>query len=413
VGAQAFRALANRTFRAFFFAQCLSLIGSWTQQVAFGWLVFRLTNSVTWLGAVAFASQVPIFFIAPFGGKIADRFNRRRLLVLLQALAMLQAIALVLVAGSTYATPWNLFALALVLGCLSALEIPARQAFFPQLFGSSVELSNAIALNAMAVHIARFVGPLLAGWLIPFRNENVCFAFNAVTYVPLLVVLALLRMDSKAVGADGRGELRSGFAYAFKTPVIRAVLVSVAVVSLFGMPHAALLPAFVSETLHTDARMLGILVSASGAGAIIGGLLLASRLHTRGLERLLIVAPIVLGVSLILLACCHIVGTSVLGLAVIGFSSMIQMTAGNTLLQAMVGEEMRGRIMSFYVVAFMGMVPFGSLLMGKLADGIGVPATFALGGTVCVLVSGWFARQLRAPAHRTEAPLSKDELVRK
>jgi predicted MFS family arabinose efflux permease len=312
---------------------------------------------------------------------------------------MCQAIAVTVVSMTGALTPWTLFVLALVLGCLGALEVPTRQAFLPQLINATDELSNAIALNAMAVHLARFAGPLLAGWLIAWRGEQVCFALNAATYIPLLIVLTLLRVGSEPRPRESPQTLRAGVAYAFGSPVIRAVLISVALVSLFGMPYAALLPAFVRETLGADARVLGLLFSASGAGAIVGALLLSSRLHIRGIERLLKIAPLILATSLILLSTCRVSFPAAVILAVIGFSTVIEMTAGNTVLQGVVAEEMRGRVMSFYVMAFMGMVPFGSFLMGNVAARIGIPATFICGGLVCAFVSAWFAWQFRTMSH--------------
>ncbi len=383
------RALGHRNYRLFFAGQSISLIGTWMQQIAMSWLVYEMTRNVFLLGLVGFAGQIPTFFGAPLAGVLVDRWNRHRLLLLTQTLAMLQAFVLAGLAFSGMVTVGDLIALSVVLGLVNAFDMTARQAFLTEMVTRKEDLANAIALNSSMVNGARLVGPSLAGLLLAATHSNagLCFLINGLSYLAVLAALLAMRVQPRARPprtplVEG---LKEGFGYAFGFAPIRAVLLLLAVVSFVGMPYTVLMPVFATDVLHGGPETLGFLMTASGVGALAGALYLASRRTVLGLGRLIALAPVAFGLGLVAFACSQLLAVSLVLLFVTGFAFMVQMASSNTILQTIVEEDKRGRVMSFYTMAFFGAAPLGSLLAGLVAEHLGAPATLALGGLGCVI----------------------------
>jgi MFS family permease len=401
---QSLRALEHKNFRLFFGGQSISLIGTWMQRIAMGWLVYRLTNSPFLLGVVGFSTQIPTFVLAPFAGVLADRWNRLRILVVTQILAMIQALVLsVLVLTGTVAI-WQIIILSLFLGTVNAFDTPTRQSFLVEMVEEKRDLSNAIALNSSIVNSARLLGPSIAGLLIGAMGEGMCFLLNGISY--LAVIAALLRMRVKPNRSTSQGKkvwagLKEGFSYAFGFSPIRAVLLLLALVSLMGMPYTVLMPVFARDSLHGGPYVLGFLMGASGVGALGGAIYLASRKSVLGLGRLIPLASALFGVGLIAFSHSRFLPLSLVLMLLIGFGMIVEMAASNTVLQTIVDDDKRGRVMSFYAMSFMGMVPFGSLLSGFLASKIGSPDTLLVGGLACIAGAAAFA--LKLPALRERA----------
>lgn len=392
----ALRTLRHRNLRLFFAGQGLSLVGTFMQQVAMSWLVYRLTGSAFVLGVVGFASQFPAFFMAPVAGALADRWSRYRMVVGAQILSAVQAVILAVLVVTGAVEVWHLVALAGLLGLVNGVDIPARQAFLVRLVGSPDDLPNAIALNSSMFNAARLVGPGVGGILIGLWGEGVVFMLNAGSYVFVLAALAALRVPA------GRGEragnvfrnVREGLRYAFAFPPIRALILLLAGVSLVGIPYLVLLPIFARDVLGGDAGTLGLLTSAAGGGALIGALWLASRSTVRGLGRLTALYTAVFGAGVVAFAFSGNVWLSVALLVATGFAIMVVSASVNTILQTLVSEEMRGRVMSLYTMAFVGMTPLGSLAGGAIAAELGAPLTVAAGGLGCLVLAVWFGRQI-------------------
>ena len=398
----AFRALRRRNYRLLFLGQGVSLTGSWMQQLALSWLVYRLTGSALLLGVVAFAGQLPGFVIAPIAGVLADRWNRHRIVVATQALMMLQATAVAVLVIGGWIQVWHLVALATILGVLTGLDIPARQALFLDLVdGDREDLANAIALNSSLFNATRLIGPSLGGFLIARLGEGPVFAINAASYVGVLAALLAMRLGPP-ITAPAAGSvlvrLREGFRYAFGFQPVRALLLLIAAVSLVGMPYVVLLPVFAEEILGGGARTLGLLMSAAGLGALGGALYLAGRTTVRGLSRVIVLAGFVFGGGLVAFSFSRSLPVSMALLVVAGAGMMILSASANTVLQTVVAPEMRGRLMSLYTMAFMGMGTFGSLMGGWLASRLGAPTAVALGGVGCLAAAAWF--ETRRPALR-------------
>jgi MFS family permease len=393
----ALRALRHRNFRLFTVGQSISLVGSWMQQLAMGWLVYKLTGSAFLLGLVAFAAQGPSFILAPFAGVLADRSNRHRIVITTQVLMMAQAAVLTVLVMTGTVRFWHVLALSAFFGAVNAFDIPARQSFLLEMVAGRDDLANAIALNSSMFNGARLVGPAVAGFMIALFGEGIAFLLNTVSY--LAVIGALLAMSIAPRPRVKSSEnvlttLRAGFSYAFGFPPIRHVLTLVAGVALFGVPFTVLMPVFAVEVLHGDARSLGLLVSATGLGALSGALYLAARETVRGLSRVITFSATLFGLSLVGFACSRALPLSCALLVLAGFGMMVQMAASNTFLQTVVEDDKRGRIMSLYTVAYIGVAPLGSLLAGFLAQRVGAPLTIGIGGAVCVIGAGLFARQI-------------------
>ena len=392
-----FRAFQHRNYRLFFGGQGISMIGTWMQQIAINWLVFRLTHSALLLGVIGFTSRIPTFVFAPFAGVFVDRWNRHRLLVTTQVLAMFQAFALAFLVLSGNVQVWHIIVLSLVLGLVNAFDVPVRQALVVNMIERREDLGNAIALNSSMVNGSRLVGPSIAGFLIATVGEGICFLLNGVSFIA--VIISLLAMDlprqpKKAQGSHPWHDLKEGFSYAFGFPPIRSILLLLALVSLMGMPYAVLMPIFAENILKGGPQAFGFLLGATGVGALAGAIFLASRKTVLGLGRIIVMASSVFGIGLVSFSLSRIYSLSLALMVLTGFGMMVNMTSSNTVLQTIVEEDKRGRVMSFYTMAFMGMVPFGSLLAGSLAHTIGAPVTVLIGGLSCMLGSFLFARQL-------------------
>ena len=399
----AFRTLANRNYRLFFAGQLVSMCGTWMQSVAQSWLVYRLTGSSVLLGLVGFSGQIPVFLLAALGGALADIRNRRQIVIAAQTASMALAFFLAALTLSGQIQVWHIFALSALVGVVNAFDIPARQAFLVDMVGKP-DLLNAIALNSSLVNGARIVGPAIAGVMVAAVGEGWCFLINGLSYLAVLAGLLAMRLESRPprpIEGSARDHLTEGFSYAARTAPIRALLVLLGLVSLMGMPYATLMPIFADRILHGGARGLGLLMGASGAGALIGALSLASRTGVSGLGRWVAWAAAGFGVSLIAFAQSRSFWLSGALLVPVGFSMMVEMSASNTLIQAMVPDRLRGRVMAVYSMMFMGMAPFGSLLAGALAERLGAPATVAIGGAACIVGAAVFG--LRLPSLRAEA----------
>ena len=397
------RALRHRNFQLFFGGQLISLIGTWMQTVAQAWLVYRMTKSALLLGSVGFASQIPVFLIAPFGGITADRTNRQRLVITTQICAMILAGILALLCLSGRVQVWHIFGLAALLGVVNAFDIPGRQAFLVDMVGKE-DLMNAIALNSSMFNGARVIGPAIAGILVAKIGEGWCFAANSLSYIAVIVGLLLMRVHSAPRSSQHSPieDIIEGFRWVNQTRIIRALLLLIGLVSLVAMPYTVLMPVFADKVLHGGARGLGILMGATGVGALFGALTLAAKTGgVKGLGRWVAISCASLGISLFCFSFSHTFWLSVLFLLPAGYSMMLQMACSNTLIQTMVPDQLRGRVMSVYSMMFMGMAPFGAFFGGALAHRIGAPITVAIGGVTCFLGAVWFGRSL--PELRIEA----------
>jgi MFS family permease len=393
----AVRALRSRNYRLFFTGQTLSLIGTWMTRVATSWLVYRLTNSALLLGLAGFAGQVPAFFLGPLAGVWVDRWDRHRTLVWTQILSMLQSFALAALALAHIITVWEIILLALAQGLINAFDMPTRQAFVIQMVERREDLGNAIALNSSMVNATRLIGPALAGVLIAAVGEGYCFLTDGVSYIAVIVSLLLMRIQVPQARSRARrvmAELHEGWRYVASSVPIRSILMLLALSSLVGMPYTVLMPIFASKILHGDAHTLGFLMAATGVGALASAMLLAVRKSVLGLGRMIGISAAIFGASLIAFSFSRIFWLSMLLLPFTGFGLMQQMAASNTILQTIVDDEKRGRVMAYYAMAFQGMAPFGSLLGGAVAGRIGAPATLVIGGAICLAGSVWFTQLL-------------------
>ncbi|HEX9078200.1 MAG TPA: MFS transporter [Desulfuromonadaceae bacterium] len=391
------RALRSRNYRLFVCGQGVSLVGTWMQQVAMSWLVYRLTGSALLLGVVGFTGHIPVFLLAPVAGVLADRWDRRRLLLVTQSMAMLQAALLALVVLTGAVQVWHIIVLSLALGVVSAFDIPIRQSFVVEMVAHREDLGNAIALNSSMVHSARLIGPSIAGLLVAAVGEGACFALNSASYLGVICALAAMRVDPTEREHGERHvlrELKEGFHYAFQFTPIRNILLLVATVSLLGISYTALLPVFAREVHHGGARTFGFLMAAAGGGALVGTLFLACRRSVLGLGRVMARAPALLGCGIAVFALAGSLPLAMAALMVAGFGAMTLVASSNTVLQTIVDEDKRGRVMSFYTMSFMGMSPFGSLLTGSLASAIGVRDTVLLWAAACLAGSALFSRGL-------------------
>jgi MFS family permease len=398
----AWRALRHRNFQLFFSGQFISLIGTWMQNVAQSWLVYRLTGSALLLGAVGFAGQIPVFLFAPLGGIAADRFNRHKIVIATQNAAMVLAFILAALTLTNKVQVWHVFVLASLLGVVNAFDIPGRQSFLVDMVGKE-DLMNAIALNSSMFNGARVIGPAIAGILVAKIGEGWCFFGNAVSYIAVIIGLLLMRVQSpaRAVGASPVEHMMEGFRFVNRTAPIRALLLLLGIVSLVGMPYVVLMPIFADKILHGGARGLGILMGSTGVGALLGALTLAFREGVKGLGRWVAWCCAGFGISLMVFSFSHSFWLSVILLLPVGYMMMLQMACSNTLIQVMVPDELRGRVMAVYSMMFMGMAPIGALFGGVVADWLGAPITVAIGGLASLAGAGWFAMQL--PKIRVEA----------
>jgi MFS family permease len=393
-----FRALRHRNYQLFFSGQSVSLIGTWMTRIATSWLVYKLTGSALLLGVVGFAGQIPSFVLAPFAGVLVDRWNRHRLLVVTQILAMIQSLALAILALTGFIKIWHIILLSIFQGIVNAIDMPARQAFVVEMVEKREDLPNAIALNSSMVNAARLLGTSIGGVIIAAVGEGWCFMLDAISYIAVIASLLTMKLApsaiKKAKETNAFEEFREGWTYVTNFPPISKILLLLAFVSLVGMPYTVLMPIFANEILHGGPNTLGLLMAASGVGALFGAVFLASRKTVLGLGKMIPLMAGVFGAGLIAFSFSRTIWISLLLMIVTGLGFMIQMAVSNTLIQTIVEEDKRGRVMSFYTMAFMGTAPFGSLLAGSLAERIGAPNTLLLGGIGCIVGALWFAKSL-------------------
>lgn len=390
------QALRSRDFRIYFAGQIVSVAGTWMQQIAMSWLAYRLTDSALVLGLLGFAGQIPILLFGALGGVMSDRWDRRRLMMLTQSLAMLQAGLLAWLAWHDLATPGLLLALAFGLGCINAIDVPARQSLVVHLVAERSQLPNAIALNSFLMNATRFVGPALAGMIIAVAGEAVCFLLNALSY--LAVLLALFALRARPDGdrsMPAMHALRDGLRYTFGHADIRRFLWLVASVSFLVAPYVVLMPLFARTQFAGDARTFGLLVSSAGAGSLLASIFLATRANIDKLQHRVPLAAITAGAALALFAVNTNHGLAYLILMVLGFSVVLVAAGSNTLLQTWVRDDMRGRVMATFSMAFLGVAPLGSLAVGSLAHGIGIRPALLICGVLTVAAG--LAHRYRQP----------------
>jgi len=399
----AWRALRHRNFRLFFGGQSISLIGTWMTRVATAWLVYRLTGSALLLGTVSFAGQIPTFLLAPFAGVWVDRLDRRKVLVWTQALSMVQSLTLAALTLTGHITIPLLLVLSVMQGAINAFDMPGRQAFMVKMVEDRADLSNAIAINSSMVNMARLVGPSLAGMLIAVSSEGWCFLIDGISYLAVIASMLMMRLHEPAVKrmpTSTLHELKVGWTYVSQFVPVRTILLLFALLSLMGMPFVVLMPIFAARVLHGGPHTLGFLMGAMGVGALVSALALAARKSVLGLVRMIPMAATVFGLGLIGFGLSHVFWLSMIMVTVAGMGMMQGMAGSNTIIQTIVSEDKRGRVMSFYTMAFVGMAPFGSLLAGTLASAIGAPWTVVLNGSLILVGAAWFTTQL--PAVRRE-----------
>ena len=403
--AHAYRALRHRNFRLFFAGQSVSLIGTWMTRVATAWLVYSLTHSAVLLGTVSFAGQIPTFILAPLAGVLVDRWNRRTVLVVTQALSMIQSLALAALTLTHRINIAEVLALSAMQGCINAFDMPGRQSFLMEMVEDREDLSNAIAINSSMVNLARLVGPSLAGMLIAVTSEGWCFLIDGVSYIAVIASLLLMRLPARlpetilAAALQTKTslltQLREGWDFVRGFAPIRTILLLFALVSLMGMPFTVLMPIFAAQVLKGGPHTLGFLMGAMGVGSLISALTLVLRKSVRGLLKMIPIAAASFGVGLVLFGLSHWIWLSMVLLLLVGFGMMQGLTASNTIIQTIVPEDKRGRVMSYYTVAFVGMSPFGSLMAGALAHAIGAPWTVVISGISCILGAAWFTTQMK------------------
>ena len=397
--AHAWRALRHRNFRLFFGGQSISLIGTWMTRIAMSWLVYRLTKSALLLGTVGFAGQIPTFLLAPIAGVIVDRIDRRKVLVWTQALAMVQSLVLAWLTLSHRITIAEVLVLSAMQGVINAFDMPARQSFMVKMVEDRADLSNAIAINSSMVNMARLIGPSLAGLLIAATNEGWCFLVDGVSYIAVIISLLMMRISRDQVQRATTSmivQLKEGWTYVAGFMPIRSILLLFALLSLMGWPFMVLMPVFAGQILHGGAHTLGFLMGAVGVGSLASALSMVMRRSVRGLTKMIPIAAAVFGIGLICFGLSHFLWLSMLMMLVTGFGMMQGLTGSNTIIQTLVDEKMRGRVMSYYTMAFVGMAPFGSLLAGALAHAIGAPRTVIVSGIACIAGAVWFTSRLTA-----------------
>jgi MFS family permease len=393
------RALKHRNFRLFFAGQSISLIGTWMTRVATSWLVYRLTGSALLLGVVGFAGQIPTFLLAPFAGVWVDRLDRRKLLVWTQVLAGVQSLALAALTITKRVNIHEVIWLSALQGLINAFDMPGRQAFLVQMVEDKQDLGNAIALNSSMVNMARLVGPALAGFVIGSVGEGYCFLIDGLSYLAVIASLLMMQVHVAAVKRAATSmleQLQDGWTYVVGFAPIRKILLLFALISLMGMPFMVLMPIFASQVLHGGPHTLGFLLGASGVGALASAVSLALRKSVRGLTSMIHVSAAVFGAGLIAFGFSKIFAVSMLLMLVVGFGMMQGMAASNTVIQTLVPEDKRGRVMSYYTMAFVGMAPFGSLLAGTLAHHLGAPRAVMITGACCLVGAAWFSTQLKS-----------------
>ena len=396
------RALAHRNYRLFFSGQSVSLVGTWITRVATSWLVYRLTHSALLLGVVGFWGQIPSLVLSPFAGVFVDRWDRHKILLWTQVLSALQSLALAILALTNTITVGWIIVLQVAQGIINAFDTPARQSFVVQMVDDPADLPNAIALNSTMVNASRIIGPSIGGLIIAAVGEGWCFMIDAVSYVAVIASLLAMRVERRPVRSRGKmlDELRAGFKYVTGFAPVRTALTLLAIVATMGMPYTVLMPIIATNVLHGGAHTLGFLMTASGAGAVVGALYLASRRSVMGLGRIMMFATLSFGAGLVVFGLTRVFWLALIVLPFVGGGMMVEMASTNTILQTVTEEHLRGRVMAFYTMAFLGTAPIGSLIAGVAASRIGASNTIILGGIACMMGGLWLA--LRLPSLRAQ-----------
>src|SRR4051812_2709304 len=393
----AIRALRSRNYRLFFAGQSVSLIGTWMTRIATSWLVYRLTRSPFLLGVTSFAGSIPLFLLAPIAGVWIDRWDRHRTLIVTQVVSMIQSFLLAVLALTATIDIWHIVVLMLLQGVVNALDMPARQAFLVEMVDEREDLPNAIALNSSMVNAARLLGPSIAGVIIAAVGEGYCFLIDGISYLAVIASLLLMHVSGSRPQRTARNtltELAEGWQYVSRFAPIRSILLLLALVSLMGMPYTVLMPIFAGSILHGGPHTLGFLMGAAGVGALTAAFRLAARRSVLGLGKLTAISAALFGGGLLAFSRSHSLWLSLILMFFVGLGMMQQMASSNTIVQTILEEDKRGRVMSYYAMAFTGMAPFGSLLAGTVADRIGAPATLLISGACCIAGAIWFATQL-------------------
>jgi MFS family permease len=391
------RALRHRNYRLFFSGQSISLMGTWITRIATSWLVYRLTDSALLLGLVGFCGQIPTLLLAPFAGVIVDRWDRHKLLVWTQAISMVQSFVLAGLTLTGHITVNAIIMLNAVQGVVNAFDMPARQAFLVNMITDKEDLANAIALNSSMFNAARLIGPSIAGIIIAASSEGACFLIDGISYFAVLIALLMMRdisRPAKTPTVSVLTQFRDGVRYVYGFRPIRSLMTLVAIVSLLGVPYSVLMPVFANDILGGGPHTLGFLMTATGFGALMAALWLAARKSVVGLGRAILLATGLFGAGLVAFSFSRVLWLSVPCLIVAGFGMMVQFASSNTVIQTIVDDEKRGRVMSFYTMCFLGTAPFGSLLAGSLSARIGAPHTVLASGLCCAVAAMWFSREL-------------------
>ena len=390
------RALAHRNFALFASGQAFALVGYWMQAIAQSWLLYRLTGSATLLGVLGFATSIPIFLLSPIAGLWSDRWNLHRTMFVTQVLEMLQAITLAALAIAGVIAPWHIITLSMLMGVLVAIELPVRHAYLVELVGGKEDLQNAVALTSFIANMGRLIGPALAGLIIAAHSETACFVINALTYIAVLASFLMIRVQPTPRPAAHPPALRGlseGFSYAWASVPIRLLLTMLVVVSLFAVPYNALMPVLVREIYGGSATLMGFFAGAAGLGGVSGTLYLLSRRNVRGLVRVITYASFAAGTALALLSWAPHIALALPLLAIVGFGVLVTSVSVNMILQTIVDDDKRGRVMSLYTAAFLGVSPFGAVAAGALADLMGVAITLTVGGICCALAALYLAHK--------------------
>ena len=401
---QVFASLKSYNFRLYFGGQCISLIGTWMQQIAMSWLVFRLTGSVLLLATVTFTAQIPILVATPYMSVFVDRFDRRKLLVLTQTLSMIQALLMAILTLTGFVQVWHIMVLSLLIGLINALDNPTRQSFYPSLV-SPDKLSNAIALNSAVINGSRLIGPAVGGVLIGLLGEGICFLLNGISYIAVIVALLLMRLPSTrgcTVKQKVLEDMRDGFRYVVRNIPIRTLLLLMSAISFFGLPLMTFIPAYVKTILHGESEMLGLLLSCIGVGSFVAALYLAARKSVLGLGKVVMLSGVLLGIGLSVMAFVTIPWVAAVLCLPIGFTIIAAVASINTLLQTLSGEDKRGREMGYMAMAFTGMAPVGSMVLGAIEKWIGLQMIILLSGICCfiaALVFEYYRPLVRKHAH--------------
>ncbi len=392
-----FRAFQYRNYRLYFAGQSISLIGSWMQSIALSWLVYRLTNSAFLLGLVRFSGEIPIFIFTPFAGVMIDRWERKKILIITQICALLQALVLSILVLTHAITIWQIIILSIIMGIINSFDMPGRQSFVIEIVDNKADIGNAIALNSSMFNLARLIGPSVAGILIATVGEGICFLVNSISYLAAIGTLIAMHTNRTEIARHSKNifyELQQGARYVFGFMPIRYILTLIIVVSLFGTSYTVLMPIFAKVILKGGPATLGFLMAGAGIGALIGALYLASKKTVVGLGKIIPIASIILGIGLLVISRSRIFQLSMAMMLFVGFGIMVQMASSNTFLQTIVDDDKRGRVMSFYTLAFMGTMPLGSLAAGFLASKIGAQNTILIGGVVTIIAAIIFAQKL-------------------